>query len=98
MPHSQMIMSKKTNILNFAPRLRLANQTDKLVAAPSRLSFRFETARGWAALGFRDRLLLDCGCLAGAAVAPVEAAAAVPVSVFEDDLAGGGRAGGADLA
>ena len=96
MPHNQMIMSKKTNILSFAPRLRLANQTDKLVAVPSRLSFRLETARGWAAVVFRCRAFFGFDCLA--AVDAAGARAAAPVGVLDCGLAGGGKAAGVALA
>jgi hypothetical protein len=44
MPHSQIKISKMAKILNFAPRLRLANQTEKLFAC--RPSFRFDNTRG----------------------------------------------------
>ena len=91
-------MSTKTNIRSLAPRLRLANQTDRLVPTFSRLIFRLETARGWAALGFRVRLLIGRDCLAGVAATPVETTAVAPVGVFEGDLAGGGRAGGVGFA
>jgi hypothetical protein len=44
MPHSQMIISKKANSRNLAPRLRLANQTEKLLRyCPMR---RFDIERG----------------------------------------------------
>ena len=48
MPHNQIIMSKMANILNLAPALRLANQTDKLVLY--RLILRLEATRGCIAL------------------------------------------------
>ena len=44
MPHSQMMKIDMANNLNLAPRVRLANHTDRLRLY--RLSFLFDTDRG----------------------------------------------------
>lgn len=66
-PHSQIIISKKANNLNFAPRLRLANQTEKLLRyCPIR---RFDIERGASRLELTERLssILGWGAACGAA-------------------------------
>jgi hypothetical protein len=49
MPHNQIMISKKANNLNLAPRLRLANQTEKLLRYSP--SLRFDMERGSMRLG-----------------------------------------------
>lgn len=58
MPHSQIMINKKASNLNLAPKLRLANQTEKLLRyCPMR---RFDIERG--AIRLSSTLALGAAC------------------------------------